>query len=204
MNRNSYNSNANNIPDVIFVLLITNALVFALQKLMPGAFEQYFALWPIDSYRDYFSVWQLFTYGFLHGDFYHILFNMFMLWMFGKELSVLMGPQRFLFYYLTCIMGAGIIQLLIASMQGQYYPTLGASGGVFGLLMAFGLAFPNRTVMLLFPPIPMKAKYLVILAGAMELYFGVSGSSPDIANFAHLGGMLFGFLLLKYWGVIRF
>jgi membrane associated rhomboid family serine protease len=101
-------------------------------------------------------------------------------------------------------MGAGIIQLLIASMQGQYYPTLGASGGVFGLLMAFGLAFPNRTVMLLFPPIPMKAKYLVILAGAMELYFGVSGSSPDIANFAHLGGMLFGFLLLKYWGVIRF
>ena len=204
MNRNSYNSNANNIPDVIFVLLITNALIFALQKLMPGVFEQYFALWPIDSYRDYFSVWQLFTYGFLHGDFYHILFNMFMLWMFGKELSGLMGPQRFLFYYLTCIMGAGIIQLLIASMQGQYYPTLGASGGVFGLLMAFGLAFPNRTVMLLFPPIPMKAKYLVILAGAMELYFGVSGSSPDIANFAHLGGMLFGFLLLKYWGVIRF
>jgi len=203
MNRNSYNPNSKNIPDVIFLLLITNALVFALQKLMPGVFELYFALWPIDSYRNYFSVWQLFTYGFLHGDFYHILFNMFMLWMFGKELSVLMGPQRFLFYYLTCIMGAGIIQLLIAGMQGQYYPTLGASGGVFGLLMAFGLAFPNRMVMLMFPPIPMKAKYLVILAGVMELYFGVSGSSPDIANFAHLGGMLFGFILLKYWGMMR-
>tara|TARA_B110000116_G_C16235281_1_gene315496 strand:- start:163 stop:468 length:306 start_codon:yes stop_codon:yes gene_type:complete len=100
-------------------------------------------------------------------------------------------------------MGAGIIQLLIAGMQGQYYPTLGASGGVFGLLLAFGLAFPNRMVMLMFPPIPMKAKYLVILAGVMELYFGVSGSSPDIANFAHLGGMLFGFILLKYWGVMR-
>jgi len=203
MNRNSFNPNSNNIPDVIFILLIANALIFALQKLLPGVFEQYFALWPIDNYRDYFSVWQLFTYGFLHGDFYHILFNMFMLWMFGKELAIIMGPQKFLFYYLTCIMGAGLIQLLIAGMQGLYYPTLGASGGVFGLLLAFGLTFPNRMVMLMFPPIPMKAKYLVILAGAMELYFGVSGTSPNIANFAHLGGMLFGFLLLRYWGVTR-
>jgi membrane associated rhomboid family serine protease len=101
-------------------------------------------------------------------------------------------------------MGAGIIQLAIAGIEGLYYPTLGASGGVFGLLLAFGLAFPNRMFMLMFPPIPMKAKYLVILAGAMELYFGVSGSAPDIANFAHLGGMLFGFFLLKFWGVIRF
>ena len=203
MNRNSFNPNSNNIPDVIFILLIANALIFALQKLLPGVFEQYFALWPIDNYRDYFSVWQLFSYGFLHGDFYHILFNMFMLWMFGKELAIIMGPQKFLFYYLTCIMGAGLIQLLIAGMQGLYYPTLGASGGVFGLLLAFGLTFPNRMVMLMFPPIPMKAKYLVILAGAMELYFGVSGTSPNIANFAHLGGMLFGFLLLRYWGVTR-
>jgi membrane associated rhomboid family serine protease len=129
---------------------------------------------------------------------------MFMLWMFGKELAVIMGAQRFLFYYLTCVMGAGIIQLIIAGTQGLFYPTLGASGGVFGLLLAFGLAFPNRMVMLMFPPIPMKAKYLVILAGVMELYFGVSGTSPDIANFAHLGGMLFGFLLLKYWGAVKF
>ena len=80
MNRNIYNSNSSNIPDVIFVLLIINALVFALQTLIPGVFERYLALWPIDTYRDYFSVWQLFSYGFLHGDFYHILFNMFMLW----------------------------------------------------------------------------------------------------------------------------
>ena len=204
MNRNIYNSNSSNIPDVIFLLLIINALVFALQTLIPGVFERHLALWPIDTYRDYYSVWQLFSYGFLHGDFYHILFNMFMLWMFGKELAVIMGAQRFLFYYLTCVMGAGIIQLIIAGTQGLFYPTLGASGGVFGLLLAFGLAFPNRMVMLMFPPIPMKAKYLVILAGVMELYFGVSGTSPDIANFAHLGGMLFGFLLLKYWGAVKF
>ncbi|MFL2480972.1 MAG: rhomboid family intramembrane serine protease [Woeseiaceae bacterium] len=204
MNYNSYRTNSSNMPDVIFLLLIANSLAFALQILLPGVFERYFALWPIDSYRNYFSVWQLFTYGFLHGDFYHILFNMFMLWMFGRELAVIMGAQRFFFYYITCVMGAGIIQLAIAGIEGLYYPTLGASGGVFGLLLAFGLAFPNRMVMLMFPPIPMKAKYLVILAGAMELYFGVSGSAPDIANFAHLGGMLFGFFLLKYWGVIRF
>lgn len=191
------------MPDVIFLLLIANCLLFALQILLPGVFERYFALWPLDTYRNYFSVWQLFTYGFLHGDFYHILFNMFMLWMFGRELAVIMGPQRFFSYYLTCIMGAGIIQLLIAGMEGLFYPTIGASGGVFGLLLAFGLAFPNRMVMLMFPPIPMKAKYLVILAGVMEFYFGVSGSTPDIANFAHLGGMLFGFILLKYWGVTR-
>ena len=167
------------MPDVIFLLLIANSLAFGLQILLPGVFERYFALWPIDSYRNYFSVWQLFTYGFLHGDFYHILFNMFMLWMFGRELAVIMGAQRFFFYYITCVMGAGIIQLAIAGIEGLYYPTIGASGGVFGLLLAFGLAFPNRMVMLMFPPIPMKAKYLVILAGAMELYFGVSGSAPD-------------------------
>ena len=191
------------MPDVIFLLLIANCLLFALQILLPGVFERYFALWPLDTYRNYFSVWQLLTYGFLHGDFYHILFNMFMLWMFGRELAVIMGPQRFFSYYLTCIRGAGIIQLLIAGMEGLFYPTMGASGGVFGLLLAFGLAFPNRMVMLMFPPIPMKAKYLVILAGVMEFYFGVSGSTPDIANFAHLGGMLFGFFLLKSWGVTR-
>ena len=204
MSFNSYRTNSSNMPDVIFLLLVANCLVFALQLLLPGVFERYFALWPMDSSRNFFSVWQLLTYGFLHGDFYHILFNMFMLWMFGRELAIIMGAERFLFYYLTCVMGAGIIQLLIAGMQGLYYPTLGASGGVFGLLLAFGLAFPNRMVMLMFPPIPMKAKHLVILAGAMELYFGVSGNAPGIANFAHLGGMIFGFLLLKFWGVVRF
>jgi membrane associated rhomboid family serine protease len=144
-------------------------------------------------------LWQLVTYGFLHGNTTHILFNMFMLWMFGRELEGIMGPRNFLIYYLTCVVGAGIVQLIIASFQGGQYATVGASGGVFGLLLAFGMAFPNRVVMLLFPPIPMKAKYLVILAGLMELYFGVSGTNPGIANFAHLGGMLFGFLLINYW-----
>jgi membrane associated rhomboid family serine protease len=119
--------------------------------------------------------------------------------MFGRDLERLMGAQRFLTYYLTCVVGAGIVQLIVAAMQGSTHPTIGASGGVFGILLAYAMAFPNRTVMLLFPPIPMKAKYFVLGYGILELYLGVSGRSPGVANFAHLGGMLFGFMLLQYW-----
>ena len=193
------------IPDVIFIVLIVNGIAFAAQNLLDGPGSAtgpvgtFLALWPWGSgFRDFYP-WQLVTYGFLHGDFMHILFNMLMLWMFGRELEVVMGGQRFLIYYLTCIVGAGLVQLVVAGMQGGFYPTIGASGGVFGILLAFGMAFPNRTILLLIPPIPMKAKYLVVLAGLMELYFGVSGARPGIANFAHLGGMVFGFLLLSYW-----
>ena len=124
---------------------------------------------------------------------------MFGLWMFGRDLERLMGPQRFLTYYMTCVIGAGIIQLIVVEFQGGVYPTLGASGGLFGILLAYGMAFPNRTVMLLFPPIPMKAKVFVIVYGVLELFLGVSGYAPGIAHFAHLGGMLFGFLLLRHW-----
>ncbi len=193
------------IPDVIFMLLIANGVMFAAQNLLDGPTSAtgplgtYLALWPWGTgYRDFFP-WQLLTYGFLHGDITHILFNMLMLWMFGRELETLMGGQRFLIYYLTCVVGAGLVQLVVAAVQGGGYPTIGASGGVFGILLAFGMAFPNRTILLLIPPIPMKAKYLVVLAGLMELYFGVAGARPGIANFAHLGGMAFGFLLLSYW-----
>lgn len=190
------------IPDVIFVVLIINGVMFAAQNLIDGPrlvgpVSYYLSLWPMGS--EQFHPWQFITYGFLHGDIPHIAFNMLMLWMFGRELEGLMGPQRFLTYYLTCVIGAGFVQMLVAAWQGGTYPTLGASGGVFGILLAFGMAFPNRMILLLIPPIPMKAKYLVVLAGLMELYFGVAGTRPGIANFAHLGGMLFGLMLLLYW-----
>ena len=188
------------IPDVIFMLLVANGLMFALQQFPAfSAIIHSLALWPFGSPYGDFYPWQLVTYGFLHGDMMHILFNMFMLWMFGRELERLMGPRRFLTYYLTGVVGAGIVQLIVAGMQGGGYPTVGASGGVFALLLAFGMAFPNRMIMLMFPPIPMKAKYMVILFGLLEFYLGVSGSAPGVANFAHLGGMLFGFVLLRYW-----
>jgi membrane associated rhomboid family serine protease len=191
------------IPNVIFALLIANGLVFALQQWNPRFLIINFALWPVGEPQSPFAPWQLLTYGFLHGNFNHILFNMFGLWMFGRDLERLMGPQRFLTYYIVCVVGAGIVQLIVAGMQGGVYPTLGASGGVFGILLAYGMTYPNRTVMLLFPPIPMKAKYFVLLYGLLELYLGVSGSSPGVANFAHLGGMLFGFILLRYWSLSR-
>jgi membrane associated rhomboid family serine protease len=189
------------IPDVIFLLLVANGLMFALQQFHFSAslIYKFAVLWPIDSYRGDFYPWQLLTYGFLHGSTTHILFNMFMLWMFGRELEAMMGAKRFLAYYLTGVIGAGIVQLVVAAIQGGDYPTLGASGGVFALLLAFGLTFPNRMIMLIFPPIPMKAKYMVILFGVLELYMGLSGGAPGVANFAHLGGMLFGFMLLRYW-----
>ena len=188
------------IPDVIFILLVMNGLMFALQQF--PAFSRILhalALWPPGSpYGDFFP-WQLVSYAFLHGDMMHILFNMFMLWMFGRELELLMGARRFVIYYLTGVVGAGLVQLFVAGLQGGGYPTVGASGGVFALLLAFGMTFPNRVIMLMFPPIPMKAKYMVIVFGLLELYLGVSGNAPGVANFAHLGGMLFGYALLRHW-----
>lgn len=202
MNQNVYRhrpTDNSTIPTIIFVLLVANGLLFALLQLSREFLIVNFALWPVGT--PLFQPWQLLTYGFLHSPTYlgHIFFNMFGLWMFGRDLERMMGPKRFLTYYLTCVIGAGIVQLIVAGTQGGIYPTLGASGGVFGILLAFGLAFPNRMVMLLFPPIPMRAKYFVLIFGLLELYLGVSGNAPGVANFAHLGGMLFGFVLIQYW-----
>jgi membrane associated rhomboid family serine protease len=197
--------NTDAIPTVIFFLLIANGLAFAAQQFPPfdDLLGRYLALWPLGSTFADFYPWQLVTYGFLHGGTMHLIFNMFMLWMFGRELELIMGSRRFLTYYMTCVIGAGVIQLIVTALQGSPYPVVGASGGVFGLLLAFGMTFPNRMIMLLFPPIPMKAKYMVVLFGILELYLGLSGSAPGIANFAHLGGMLFGYLLLRHWSKAR-
>lgn len=188
------------LPNVIFGLLIANGLVFALQQMSAEFMFINFALWPATDPRSPFMPWQLLTYGFLHGNTTHIFFNMFGLWMFGRDLEQFMGSQRFLIYFLVCVVGAGIVQLIVAGMQGGLYPTVGASGGVFGILLAYGLTFPNRVVVPLFPPIPMRAITFVVIYGLLELYLGVSGGAPGVANFAHLGGMVFGFLLIRYWG----
>lgn len=193
------------IPAVIFVLLVANGLMFAAQNLLgdlnyargPITTLWYLRLWTFES--ELFIPTAVLTYGFLHADASHLLINMFQLWMFGRDIERVWGPRRFALYYIVCVVGAGIVQLIVAAVQGGAYSTLGASGGVFGILMAFGLLFPNRQVMLLFPPIPMKAKYLVVLFGLFELFYGVSGYMPGVANFAHLGGMVFGFALIAYW-----
>jgi len=201
------------IPPVIKQLLIANGAVFFLQQMFPGALVQWLALWPMGT-PEYvqgaygiqqvpqFLPWQLVSYAFLHGGFTHLLFNMFALWMFGANIERVWGSRRFAVYYGVCVVGAGMVQLLVvsgAASHGAIYPTLGASGGVFGILLAFGMMFPNQVIMLIFPPIPMKAKYFVLIYGGIELYLGVSGSQAGVAHFAHLGGMAFGFLLIQYW-----
>jgi len=182
------------IPDVIFILFF------------PELTGRLLALQPLVSPPGYkfpsFMPWQLVTYGFMHDtrSLMHIIFNMLMLWMFGRELERLMGTRRFLTYYMVCVVGAGAVQLLVGVAQGWGVPTVGASGGVFGILLAYGMAFPNRMIMMMFPPIPMKAKYFVIMLGLFELTIGFSGVNNGVANFAHLGGMLFGYLLIRHWG----
>lgn len=187
------------IPDVVFVLLVANGLLYAAERFAPEFVLYNFALWPLDS--GLFRPWQLLTYGFLHdlNSIYHIGFNMLGLWMFGRHVEPLMGARRFTIYYLTCVVGAGIIQLLVGVLQGGVAYTVGASGGVMGVLLAYALAYPNQTIVLLIPPIPMKAKYFVLLFALASIYFGVSGAASGIAHFAHLGGMLVGFLMLQYW-----
>ncbi|MGH8032045.1 MAG: rhomboid family intramembrane serine protease [Luteimonas sp.] len=199
-----------NLPPVTKVLLIANVLIFVLQSVLPEPNVYPFMLWPLQSAGadiinmvPSFQPWQLVTYGFLHGGFAHLAFNMLALLMFGAPLEYTWGNRRFLSYYLVCVVGAGLCQLgltsWMASQGGQLGPTLGASGGVFGLLLAYGLLFPNQRVMLLIPPIPMKARTLVIIYGAIELLMGFTGLQPGVAHFAHLGGMLFGWLLINYW-----
>jgi membrane associated rhomboid family serine protease len=184
------------MPPVTRTLLLVCVGMFCAGLLLPPAFQVWLALWPLQS--GLFWPWQLLTYGLLHGDTLHLFFNMFGLWMFGSEIERLWGPRRYLQFLLVCVVVAALAQLLVTFLMGSNVPTVGASGGLFGLLLAFGMMFPNRTIVPLFPPIPMKAKVFVAIFGGLELILGFTGRS-GIAHFAHLGGMLGGFLMIRYW-----
>jgi membrane associated rhomboid family serine protease len=187
---------------VTSALIAANVAVFLLQAVFPGLVEP-FALWPwgasqVDPGAG-FAPWQLITYAFLHGSLLHLAFNMFALYMFGGAIERVFGERRYLIYYFVSVIAAAITQLLVAAMSGGVYPTVGASGGVFGLLLAYAIYFPRSRVMLLFPPIPMPARVFVVIYAVLELYLGVTGSQEGVAHFAHLGGMLGGYLMLRYW-----
>jgi membrane associated rhomboid family serine protease len=178
-------------------LLIANVAVFFVdQLLLRGMLGQSLALWPLGGG---FMPWQVVSYAFLHGSTMHLFFNMLGLWMFGSELERVWGPKRYLQFYAASVLAAAGMQLLVNMLLGSPYPTVGASGGLFGLLLAFGMMFPNRTIMPLFPPIPMKAKTFVAVYGGLELVLGVTGTQQGVAHFAHLGGMLGGYLMIRYW-----
>jgi rhomboid family protein len=201
-----------NLPLVTRALLSVNVIVFLIQQATGDTLLPNFALWPIgpaqllqfgngDIVSTGFQPWQLITYGFLHGDISHIAFNMLALWMFGGPVENALGTRRYTFYYFACVLGAAFAQL--ATMHffqpENFYPTLGASGGVFGLLLAFAILYPQARVFLFFIPVPVPARIAVVGYMILELVLGVTGTQAGVAHFAHLGGALVGLGLIQYW-----
>ena len=201
-------------PPMVKNLIIANCVALLATELLPfgDAIIERFALF--NAAGPLFHSFQVFTYMFLHGGVSHLFFNMFALWMFGRTLEYELGSQRFFTYYMVCGVGAALIQLGVSYAEfvhavdssGMYaatrllaIPTVGASGAVFGLLLAFGVLHPNNRIMLMFPPVVLKAKWFVLIYGLVELLFGMSGYQAGVAHFAHLGGMIWGFGLLWWW-----
>ncbi|MEO7325831.1 MAG: rhomboid family intramembrane serine protease [Dokdonella sp.] len=192
------------LPPVTRALLLANVVIYLAQMLTGDLLILHFALWPLgpSPFGDVagFEPWQVVTYGFLHGGLSHIAFNMLALWMFGGAIERLFGARPFALYYFVCVIGAAVAQLLVMHFfPAGYFPTLGASGGIFGLLLAYGMMYPHSRIMLLFPPIPMPAWLFVTGYGAIELFLGVTGTAAGVAHFAHLGGMAIGFVMIQYW-----
>ena len=189
------------IPPATQILLWLNIGIYLLDFSTSGQFSNVLALWPIGSEQaggEGFEPWQLITYSFFHEGFWHIALNMLALWMFGSDVERVWGRNRYLTYYFTCVVSAGLTQLLFTYVMHSPYPTVGASGGIFGVLLAFALLFPRRTVVLVFPPIPMPAWLFVTGFAVIELWMGVTGTAAGVAHFAHLGGMLGGWLMIRY------
>ena len=214
----------NNIPTMTKNLLIVNVLAFIATFVFERSGIDLTRLLGLHFFlASEFHIYQFITYMFLHGGFTHILFNMFALWMFGSVIERVWGPKKFLFYYICCGVGAGftqeLVQYITYSMEGiaayQYvnaggvqmttdayinlWTTIGASGAVYGILLAFGMIFPNERLFIIPFPFPIKAKWLIVGYIAIELFSAMSGPGDGVAHMAHLGGMLFGFLLIRYW-----
>lgn len=185
------------LPPITQALLLINVALYCIDEALGHYLSQWMALWPLQS--PLFYPWQVLTYAFMHGSFVHIFFNMMGLWMFGSELERMWGARRYMQFLTASILAAAGTQLLMSAVMGWHNPTVGASGGLFGLLLAFGMMFPNRMIMPIFPPIPMKAKVYVALFGGIELFMGVTGTASGVAHFAHLGGMLGGWLMIRFW-----
>ncbi|MBT9495176.1 MAG: rhomboid family intramembrane serine protease [Paucibacter sp.] len=188
------------IPPVTKAFMLACVGLYCAFLLLPRGLQIPFELWPLQSGR--FLPWQPLTYAFLHGGEFHLFFNMLGLWMFGSELERVWGAKRYTQILLASTLSAAAIQLLVTLLMGSMVPTVGASGALFGLLLSFGMLFPDRIIVPLFPPIPMKAKYFVGIFGALELLLGFNSNS-SVAHFAHLGGMLGAYLLIRYWRTAR-
>jgi membrane associated rhomboid family serine protease len=184
------------LPPATRALILMNVGVFLLQQVAGNALLSLFALWPLGD--PLFRPWQLLTYAFLHGAWWHIFFNMFALYMFGGALEQYWGGRRLVLFYLVCVLSAALTQLVVQRISGVGEPVIGASGGVFGILLAFAWYFPRARVGV-YLIIPMPAWLFVTLYGLAELFYGVTGTQQGVAHFAHLGGMLGGALSILYW-----
>lgn len=211
-----YYDNGNNfisqIPTVTKNLLAINILMFIAtlinENFMVANFAMFYPASP------FFKPWQILTHMFMHGGFWHIFFNMYSLLMFGSILERSLGPKKFLIFYFVTGLGAVALHTGVEWMQARVFiangavnayqallmtPTLGASGAIYGVLIGFAMLYPQAQLMLIFPPIPVKAKWLVVIFAVIELFSGINGIQDGVAHFAHLGGMLFGWLLIRWW-----
>jgi membrane associated rhomboid family serine protease len=202
----------NNLPPVVKNLIIINVIIWIATELIGDNMFAMFALFPIES--PLFKWHQLVTHMFMHGGFWHIFFNMYTLMIFGSVLERMWGAKKFIIYYAVTGIGAALLHTLVNHIQISHLevagnvaqalsymrtPTVGASGAIYGLLLGYAMLFPDNIMQLVFPPIALKAKWFVLIFAAIELVTGITGMGGNIAHFAHLGGMLFGYLLILYW-----
>tara|TARA_B100000497_G_scaffold54930_1_gene62936 strand:- start:1861 stop:2490 length:630 start_codon:yes stop_codon:yes gene_type:complete len=198
-----FNINRFGIPEVTRNIIAINVLLFVATIYSGDTMYEYLALFNYKS--NYFHGWQMITHMFMHGSFSHLLFNMFGLYMFGSRLEQMWGAKRFINFYLITGLGAALLHTLVQDYEitqgliSVNQPTVGASGALFGILVAFAMYWPNTQLFLMFIPVPIKAKWAVIGYAAFELFAGISGFQAGVAHFAHLGGALFGFILVQYW-----
>lgn len=207
-----------NVPVVTRNILITNIILFIATQINQEFMFKTFALFYPTS--PFFHWWQILTHMFMHGNFVHILFNMYSLFIFGSVIERMIGTRKFLWFYFLCGFGAAALHLGVQALQVQTYmsaiaegnraameaysmlkitPTVGASGAVYGLLIGYAMMFPTSKLTLIFPPVTLSAKWWVLIFAGIELVTGVTGTAEGIAHFAHLGGMLIGFILIWYW-----
>ena len=207
-----------NVPTAVKNLIIINALVMVMTALNENFMYEKFALFYPTS--PFFHWWQPLTHMFMHGGFWHLFFNMYTLWIFGSQLERVWGAKKFLLFYFVTGLGAALVHTGVEWLQMQNWlseaaagsyaaqlsihtlkmtPTVGASGAIYGVLMGYAMLYPDSIMSLVFPPIAMKAKWFVLIFGAIELFTGVTGTGGNIAHFAHLGGLIFGYLLMMYW-----
>ena len=207
-----------NVPTAVKNIIIINALVMVMTMLNENFMYEKFALFYPTS--PFFHWWQPLTHMFMHGGFWHLFFNMYTLWIFGTVLERVWGTKKFLVFYFVTGLGAALVHTGVEWLQMQHWlgqaaegsyaaqvsihnlkmtPTVGASGAIYGVLMGYAMLYPDSIMRLIFPPIAMKAKWFVLIFAAIELLTGVTGTGGSIAHFAHLGGLIFGFLLIMYW-----